>query len=823
MPNVRSLCFHGLPAQPGHHRRGEKSPYAGRVRSSGVLSRIGLLTAVSAVAGILMAGMLLPIVGGIGLIARAGANDFESLPSVLKESPLPQVSRILAADGSTIATFYAEDRVAAPLSQVPDVMQKALIAIEDVRFYEHHGVDFKGSLRALLHNSSSGSVQQGGSTITQQYVKNMLIESGAPDATADTLARKAREARYALALEKTLTKQQILERYLNIAYFGDGAYGVGTAAQHYFGVPVRKLDLAQSAMLAGLVQSPGAYDPTVHPAAAHARRDVVLAQMLRYHFISQADYDAAVGSPLTLHVHAQGNGCEASRFPYFCDYVENVIKTSPAFGANPPARKNFLERGGLTIRTTLQPQVQKAADAAMHNYVHAHEPTGVAGAEAVVEPGTGKVLAISVSPTYGSDPKKHQNDLNYAVDTPLGGGFGRFSMGSTFKLFVLAAALKEGFPLRTTIYAPARITVNGFTDCAGNSAGSWDVHNAGDSEQGRFNLITGTWFSVNTFYAQLEQRVGLCQTVKLAEALGVREADGTRIPQFPSFALGAVGHNFSVLDTAGAYATMAAHGVYCAPLSITRVTDLEGKSYAVPGSDCNQVLDPGLADTVTQILHGVLTQRGATAALVGEPGRPAAAKTGTAEDYSASDFAGYVPQMAAAVWVGNPHRPNSSLAGLTIGGRHYGNVFGATIGGPIWRDTLKAALVGVPVEPLPLADRKYVLGETSRIPDVSGLTAFDAKAVLKQAGFEAVASDHFVNSLLPAGTVAYTTPAAGTSAPQGTTVVLRISNGIPPPPPPPSKSPGPSPTPSNQPSPTPSSPPSTSPSPTPTQTKHGPH
>jgi len=789
------------------------------VRSGGVLSRLGLLTAVSAIAGILMAGMLLPIVGGIGLIARAGANDLESLPSVLKESPLPQVSRILAADGSPIATFYAEDRVAAPLSQVPDVMQKALIAIEDVRFYEHHGVDFKGSLRALLHNSSSGSVQQGGSTITQQYVKNMLIESGAPDATADTLARKAREARYALALEKSLTKQQILERYLNIAYFGDGAYGVGTAAQHYFGVPVRKLNLEQSAMLAGIVQSPGAYDPTVHPEAAHARRDTVLAQMLRYHFISQDEYDTAIASPIALDVHVQGNGCEASRYPYFCDYVENVIKTSPAFGSSPTARKSFLERGGLTIRTTLQPQVQQAADTALHKYVHAHEPSGVAGAEAVVEPGTGKVLAIAVSPTYGSDRKKHQNDIDYAVDTPLGGGFGRFSMGSTFKLFVLAAALKAGFPLRTTIFAPPHITVSGFADCAGNSAGSWDVHNAGDSEQGRFNLVTGTWFSVNTFFAQLEQRVGLCQTVKMAEAMGVREADGTHIPQFPSFALGAVGLNFSVLDTAGAYATMAAHGLYCAPVSITRVTDRAGKSYDIPGSDCNQVVDPGLADTVTSILHGVLTQRGATAAGVGEPGRPAAAKTGTAENYSASDFAGFVPQMAAAVWVGNPHRPNSSLAGLTIGGRHYGNVFGATIGGPIWRDTMKAALVGVPVVQLPLADRKYVFGETTKVPEVSGLSVSDAKVVMRQAGFEVVTSDHFVNSLFPAGTVAYTEPGAGSSVPQGTTIVLRLSNGVPPPPPPPS----PNPSPSNQPSSTPSSQPSTSPSPTPTRTKHGPH
>jgi len=796
---------------------GTHPPYPGRVRARGFLDRIGLLAAVSAVAGILMAGMLLPIVGGIGLIARAGANDFESLPSALKESPLPQVSRILAADGSTIATFYAEDRIPASLSQVPDVMQKALIAIEDVRFYEHHGVDFKGSLRALLHNSSSGSVQQGGSTITQQYVKNILIENGTPGATADTLARKAREARYALALEKTLTKQQILERYLNIAYFGDGAYGVGTAAQHYFGVPVSKLTLPQSALLAGIVQSPGAYDPTVHPAAARARRDVVLGQMLRYHFISQQDYDAAASSPIALDVHQQGNGCEASHFPYFCDYVEHVIKTSTVFGSSPTARKNFLERGGLTIRTTLQPQVQRAADKALHNYVHPHEPSGVAGAEAVVEPGTGKLLAIAVSPTYGSNPKKHQNDINYAVDAPLGGGAYRFAMGSTFKLFVLAAALKEGFPLSTTIFAPPRITVNGFTDCTGNSAGSWDVHNAGDSEQGRFNLVTGTWFSVNTFFAQLEQKVGLCQTVKLAEAMGVRTGNGKHIAQYPSFALGAGDYGFSALDTAGAYATMAAHGEYCAPMSITRVTDRNGHNVPVPGPDCNQVVDPGLADTVTQILHGVLTQRGATAVGVGEPGRPAAAKTGTAEEYSASDFAGYVPQMAAAVWVGNPHRPNSSLAYSTIGGRHYGQVFGATIGGPIWRDTMRAALVGVPVEPLPKADRSFIFGKSTSVPDVAGLTAYDARKVLEQAGFGVAQSTKYVESLLPAGTVAYTTPGAGSSAPQGSTIVLHISNGIPPPPPTPK--PKPTPTPSS----TPSTQPSPSPSSTPTRKHHGPH
>jgi membrane peptidoglycan carboxypeptidase len=342
------------------------------------------------------------------------------------------------------------------------------------------------------------------------------------------------------------------------------------------------------------------------------------------------------------------------------------------------------------------------------------------------------------------------------------------------------------------------------------------VHNAGDSESGRFNLITGTWFSVNTFYAQLEQRVGLCQAVKVAQSMGVRMGDGSRVPDiYPAFVLGAIGSGFSALDTAGAYATIAAHGTYCTPLVITKVTDRNHHDVPVPGSDCSQVVDPGLADTVTQILHGVLTQRGATATGVGEPGRPAAAKTGTAENYSASDFAGFVPQMAAAVWVGNPHRPNQSLAGQSIGGHVYGQVFGATIAGPIWRDTMEAALKGVPVEPLPLADRKYIVGKQTTVPDVGGLSPADAVSTLQQAGFRVVAASTAVDSLYPAGTVAGSVPGAGSQAPPGSTVVIELSNGIPPPPSPSVTTVTPSPQP-----PPPSQQPSTPPGKKP---HHGPH
>ena len=812
-------------------------PYPGRVSATrpgnATVQRLGVLAVISVVAGLLLAGMMLPIVGGVGLLARTGADDFANLPAELELGTPPQVSRILATDGSTIATFYYQNRVNVSIDAVPAVMQKAIIAIEDVRFYEHDGVDWKAAFRALLRNGSSGSVQQGGSTLTQQLVKNVLIETaeaqgdeeGAAAAHANTLSRKMREAKYALALENRYTKREILEAYLNIAYFGDSAYGVGTAARHFFGKPVQRLSLDQAALLAGLVQSPEVYNPVANPAAAKDRRNTVLSQMLKYRFITPEEYSAAVAKPIKLDVQEQGNGCEASRAPYFCDYVQNVIQNSPAFGKTRADRKRLLLRGGLTIQTTLDPKVQRAADRAVRKYVFPRDKSGVAAAEAVVEPGTGKVVALSVNRPYGQDIKRGQNTINYAVDREDGGGTG-FQMGSTFKLFVLAAAMKQGIPLSTSIYAPQSIELSGFKNCLGGDAGSWELSNAGDSEAGRFNLITGTWISVNTFFAQLEQRTGLCQPVKLAEAMGMSPATGGRISQYPAFTLGAA-DTYSSLDLATAYATVAAHGLHCEPLAITRVTDSDGNNIRVPRTSCEQVLEPGLADTITDILNGVLTKPGATATNVGEPGRPAAAKTGTAEENTASVFAGYVPQLAAAVWVGDPDEPSRSLNGLTIGGRTYGSVYGATIAGPIWRDTLTAALAGEPVIELPEPDPKYVAGIKKTVPDVRGLEPGDATDILRDAGFKVSFASQPVDSAYPEGTVARTTPAAGEGAPPGSTIILYLSTGDLPPPPSPSLTASPTATPTDvhgpgKPTPSPSTTTSPSPSVSCSPKKHGP-
>ncbi len=787
-----------------------------------VTQSIGVLIAVSIVAGILMAGMLLPFVGGAGVAARTAVTDFQKYPADLKRKPLPQVSKVLAANGKTIATFYDQDRVIVPLSQIPVQMQTALIDVEDVRFYEHAGLDFQGTIRALLHNGSSGSVSQGGSTLTQQYVKNVLIENARTKkqreaAIADTFARKLKEARYAIELEKVLTKAQILDDYFNIAYFGDGAYGIGTAARHFFDEPVTKLTLDQSALLAGLVQSPEAYDPRYYPKLARERRDTVLGQMLKYHSITQATYDEAVAQPIKLHIHNQPADCIASKhgYAYFCDYVKHVFEHTPGLSLS------MLQRGGLTVTTTLSPKVQRAAENGIHQYVHAHEKTShVVSAEAVVQPGTGEVKALAVSTPYGNNPKKGENSIDYAVDQKWGGSPG-FHAGSTFKLFVLTAALKEGIALSTRIKAPGSITINGLTNCAGMPVAPWPVHNASDSESGTFNLESGTWFSVNTFFAQLEERTGLCEPVKLAEAMGVTQGTGKPPEQVGPFVLGGgAQYGFTPLDVAGAYATMAAHGKYCSPIVITSIVDRTGHSYPVPKSKCQQVVPQGLANTVTSILEGVLTIPGATGTTDALSGRPAAAKTGTVDNYNGSWFAGYTPQLASAVWAGIPAEPNKTLDGLTIGGVTYGEVFGATIAGKIWQATLNAALLGDPIVPFSGPDSFYEIGILTKVPDVTGDTPANAEAALTAAGFSPTIESKTAHSNQPAGTVARTSPPGGSEASIGTSVKIFLSDGTPKPtksasPPPTSPTPS-----SSPPTPPPSSPPG-SPTSKPTKLRHG--
>ena len=457
-------------------------------------------------------------------------DDYLVLPTELEVQPLPQRSRMVAADGSLIAWLYLENRVDVDrLADVPEHVRRAVVAIEDSRFYDHRGVDVKGSVRAAVRNGLSGEVEQGGSTLTQQYVKNALLVAATTDAqrtaaTEVSIERKLREARYALALERELSKDEILLRYLNIAYYGNGAHGLGTAADFYFTRSVRTLTVAQGALLAGIVQSPGRLDPVDNPEAALARRNVVLARMAAVGWLTEPERAAAAAEPLGLKLRDIRSGCEAPGVPapFFCDYVRRALEDGPlgaTLGSTREQRQQRLLGGGLTIQTTLDTGMQRHAQAVVTERIGADDPSGVAATFTAVEPGTGQVKALVVNRRFGEASRPGSTKVNLAV-----GGSSGMQAGSTFKPFVLAAAVEQGIPLDTTVDAPATYTSTVFKNCArGRCDEPYTVSNAGDSNAGRHDLVSATHGSVNTAYLQLLERTGVDRPVEIAEAMGLRQ------------------------------------------------------------------------------------------------------------------------------------------------------------------------------------------------------------------------------------------------------------------------------------------------------------
>jgi membrane peptidoglycan carboxypeptidase len=669
----------------------------------GVITLLGALVATSLVAGLLAAGLFIPAVGATGAVARGGVHAFDSLPAELKQTPLAQQSKILAADGSTIATFYDENRIVVPLAKMAPVMQTAIVAIEDDRFYQHGGVDPRGVARALLNNSQ-GEGTQGASTITQQYVKLTLLENAIADndkaaeiAATDRsgtsgYARKLQELKYAVTLEKTMDKQEILQGYLNIAYFGAGTYGVESAALHYFGVHASKLTLPEAALMAGLVQSPSHYDPYLNMKAAVTRRNVVLDRMLQLGKITQAQHDSAVKSKIKLHKGSTGNDCSSSKYPYFCDYVRRLLSTNVGIGAT------ALQRGGLTVKTTLNPKAQDAAQKIINQQIAYGNKNKVGSAATTIQPGTGKIISMvqtSRWKTTAKHKKKHWDttQVNWNVDQAYGRSLG-FQTGSSFKAFTLAAALKNGMQLNDTVNAPpSGSTIGPYRDCSGSPVGTdprigyYQPANDEPGSVGNVNLYKATAQSINTAFAKLEQEVSICKVVQMADSLGVHRASPgaygkSKLEEFPSLTLGT--NLIAPMTMAAAYAAFAANGEYCKPIAITSISSATGKKYSAPSAGCTQAISKDVATGVTSALQKVL-QNG-TAAGRGVSGRESAAKTGTTNDNHQGWLVGYTPQLATAVYVGHPTVPTHSLNGQYVGNGHTFNfhAFGADTAGPIW-------------------------------------------------------------------------------------------------------------------------------------------
>ncbi|MEO9248616.1 transglycosylase domain-containing protein [Citricoccus nitrophenolicus] len=680
-----------------------KSPF---FDTATTLGKIVAFLGISALCGVLAAGLLLPMAAVGGATATAGGDMLDQLPAELKEEPLSVPSRVLDKDGAVLATFYAENRVPVSLDEISQNMQDAIISIEDERFYEHSGVDARGLTRALVNNATSDSTQ-GASTITQQYVNNVLINAQYLNNERTTIsgtksvADKLREMKLAVAVEKEMTKDEILEGYLNIVLFSGRVYGVEAASRYFFDKSAAELNVPESALLAGMVQSPNGYNPVNNPEGATARRNVVLGAMLGNDVITQAEYDEAVQAPLPQETNPLPSGCMAAETAnYFCDYVRRVVEGSEAFGPDVESRQRLLDRGGLEITTTLDSDLQNQAEqtakanAPYTTFENSSGLEGELGASLVtVEPGTGNVRAMAQNTNYDPGDTEGGTTINFNVDQPMGGGQG-FQMGSTVKPFVFLSFIESGYSMTDTLDA----SINNYPTYS-NFRGScaeggyfpvrdedgWDVRNAIADMHKPMRADYGLYWSINTATVAAAYAQDLCAITDVTDRVGIHNA-GTGEPINPAQQAFLLGSEYvSPLTMAAAYATLADDGNYCEPRVITEVTDSRGNSYQVPPVNCEKVADTQQVAELNNTLKAIASER-----IAEDISFPIAGKTGTNNASSSTWFIGSTTGLTTASWVGN-YRNLVSLEGHRIGGVLYEDVWGSIIAGPMWADYMSQA------------------------------------------------------------------------------------------------------------------------------------
>ena len=756
----------------------------------------------------------------LGLAVTACA-ELEDLP-VLAEKDLrfkpPESSRLYDRSGNLITTFHGvQNRTVVSLTRIPEVAQRAVLAIEDDRFYDHEGVDVRAIARALVANVRSGGIEEGGSTITQQLVKQTIIAPG--DIADQTLKRKIDEAALARQLEKRLTKDEILYRYLNTVYFGNGAYGIQAASRAYFDRGVHRLKLRHAALLAGVIQSPHTYNPFRNRQRAKARRNVVLARMKELGWVGPLQADRAAEKPLGLNKPVDTTQYAA---PYFIDYVKRLIKWDPRFaalGKSANQREKRLFTGGLRIHTTVDLNMQTAAEQAVESVLA--YPSDPHAALVALDPQTGHVRAMVGGRNYFAKRKKDRfSKLNLAIvaepdlgpkarDPVLGSkirrapGTGR-QAGSAFKPFALAAALAQGTSLSETFQA------SGSMEFPGADGGDpWRVQNYEGSEFGTVTLLEATISSINVVYAQLILDIGPENVVETARAMGIR----TPLLAVPSAVLGA--NPVNALGMASAYGTFATYGQYHPPVAIRKIVDRDGELIYEDKSRPERAIDPGVAYLSTSAMRSVITGGTGTAAAGYLGGRPAAGKTGTAQEYRDAWFAGYTPNLAAAVWVGYPEGSIEMKTSCYTGSCRPTRiqVTGGSWPTQIWGAFMQRALASLPAPDFQLPSDSnlvtvtidsrtgclasgstpdiyrrsayYVSGTeptstcaapSATVPSVVGLSGSEAESTLQSNGFNVdVVTRRGSGRGTGSGEVWRQSPSGGSEAAQGATVTIWVN------------------------------------------------
>ncbi|HUR77267.1 MAG TPA: PBP1A family penicillin-binding protein [Acidimicrobiales bacterium] len=657
-----------------------------------------------------IAGLVLAL--GLALLipsARAFAGNWttEESEGLAQMTELSERSIVARRDGSTLAYLHAdENRQTIKLRQIPDVVVNSVIGIEDEKFWDHHGIDMRGTFRALAENVSAGDLRQGGSTITQQLVKNSLLT---PEKTVN---RKVREALLAWRVEDHTSKEEILERYLNTVYFGNGAYGVQAAAEVYFDKEASQLDQADATLLAGLIRNPVGYDPIKFPDRARSRRRVVVDRLVRAGVISSGARDRVLARQLPTNV----TSLEKTPNDYFVEEVKQSLLDDRRLGDTPTERYNAVFKGGLKIVTTLDGDMQASAREAVDSIVPASAanyrcPAGstetncpLTAALASIEPSTGAVRAIVGGKDFGT------HKFNLATQSHR-------QAGSAFKTMVLVAAIRAGYGPSTVIDGTSPCTVN-FPDHLPYKPGNYE-----GSGGGTVPLTQATAHSINCAYVRLAAApgVGLERIEEAAKDLGITSDLKVHDCKCltPSLALGGLDLGVSPLEMASAYATLAADGMYHKPYFIERVLDRNGKVLFRGSSKGEQRVAPQTARVAVSILRGVVTNGTGTRA---NPGKwPTFGKTGTAQDYTDAWFVGSTRQLAAAVWMGSPAGkvPMRGVAGV-------GNVFGGSFPARIFGAFMKEAMQGKPSLNFPAPDPKQV--GNKQIEKAPGSSVADGEA-----------------------------------------------------------------------------------------------
>lgn len=674
--------------------------------------------------GVVASVFLIPAVFGANNVAKAVVPSLKVEGIDFDVTSLPQKSHLYASDGKTvIASFYAQNRTVVPLKMISKYMQQAVVAREDKRFFEHAGVDVQGVLRAFVQTFIKKGDTQGGSSLTQQYVKNVLMikarENNDPiaeyHASEETIARKLREMLIAVQMEKKYSKAEILQGYLNIAQFGsNNLYGVETAAKRYFNTTAAKLTIGQAATIAAITKNPSAYDPSIeaNQKEAEDQRNIVLDLMYQQNYITKKEHDEARALPLKDSLSIQpaetAVGCQAAGdAAFFCDYVTKQILNSNEFGKTEAARQKLLNEGGLDIYTTMDVNANNAAMQAARDTIPVEDPSGFEVAIAAIKPGTGEVLGFGINRTYDatdaakSDPT--HTAINYAVDEKDGGGLG-WQVGSTWKPINMVAWMLAGKSINTPLQTSTRYNNSVFNCNRYGGIGVWNVQNSGGGTTNPETPLQGLIRSHNTTQASMAQQIGLCAIADAAKTMGYHNSplgqeDVYSANSFnPPMTIGSV--QASPLTMANVYATLAANGVECTPIALKKVTDQNGKDIKVPSANCHQAIPANIAQTTAYALNQGVVQPGGEASTTQlDNGRKTFAKTGTNEDtYMLTG--GFVPnQVASFVAVGNAESP-ISFNNKTIKGVYRPQWYGMYIATPAWKEFMNAYLnaTGTPID-----------------------------------------------------------------------------------------------------------------------------